>query len=72
MVDLLAGWLAGTQVWALLLSVGLVVMGWLLGLIVSLRGSAPRERARIIEAYGRALPGRRGRAPRPVDGRRWR
>jgi hypothetical protein len=50
-----------TQVsgWVLLFGVGIPGLIWLLGLVVALHGTAPRDRARIIDAYGRAFPGRR-------------
>lgn len=51
--------------------VGQVVVGagalglfWLTGLIVVLRGTVPADRPRIIDAYGRAFPRRRGRTAR--------
>lgn len=56
--------LAQVPYWTLLLGVGAIPgLLWLLGLAIVLRRTAPSDRARIIDAYGRALPWRRG--PRP-------
>jgi hypothetical protein len=43
-------------------AIGAVALGlvWLTGLIVVLRGTIPVDRPRIIDAYGRAFPRRRG------------
>jgi preprotein translocase subunit SecY len=55
----------------LVLGVGVVAvcLAWLVGLALALHGTLPRERARILEAYGRAIPGLRERGPR-LDRRR--
>ena len=53
--------LAQMSGWVFGLGVGVLGLVWLLGLVVVLRGTAPSDRARIIDAYGRAFLGRRGR-----------
>lgn len=58
-----------TELWGLLHVPGLVLgvavvaacMSWLVGLALALRGTLPRERARILAAYGRAIPARGAR-----------
>lgn len=50
------------------MGLGVLCLAWLIGLVVVLRGTTPKERAAIITAYGRAWPWRvrlRSEAPRP-------
>jgi hypothetical protein len=42
----------------LLMGLGVLCLAWLIGLVVVLRGTTPKERAAIITAYGRAWPWR--------------